>query len=356
MIIFVEQAMSVMRTFSILSVAFSLVIGISSCHSDYCTVKGTAKGLADGKKLQMQDAWGHYKVIASSVVKDGAFEFHPNISAPTHVYLYQDNTQLKDFILEPGTIIVNVNADDETDAFTGAAGTPSNDTFCRYRSLLMEGQEGVAKALIDSVFSAEQTGPLALYFANGLCESSAQALGILDRLSPELAGIPFVSELKNELSRRVKTEPRTADSDFIPVYIDMEYPDAEGHPISLSSVVDNPDNRYVLLDFWATWCGPCVASLPQLKDIYEKFHDKGFEIYSVSEDPSDKRWKPFIEENGMTWINVLDTNAGRKNSKVWEDYALNGIPTVLLIDGNTGEILERGNHLDLDTILSNLLQ
>lgn len=341
---------------ALLTITATLIIGASCSHSDYCVVKGTIKGVDDGAKIEMQDAWNHYKVIASTTVKDGAFEFHPNISAPTHIYLYQGNKQLKDFILEPGTVLVDVNADDEMDFITGATGTESNDALRRFTDLSMRGDIEAAEALKNEIMGADQTGPLAIYFADGHCNSSVQALDALGRLSPDLAKQEFVVNLKEELTRRARTEPRVEGSDFVPVFIDMAYPDAEGKAISLSSVVNNPDNRYILLDFWATWCGPCVIALPQLKDVYAKYHEKGFEIYSVSEDPSDQRWKPFLEENGMTWVNVLDDNAGRKDSKAWKDYALNGIPTVVLIDGATGEIIARGNHLDLDTILSELLQ
>lgn len=230
-----------MKLKAFFTIIATLIIGACNSHSDYCVVKGTIKGIDDGAKIEMQDAWNHYKVIA------------------------------------------------------------------------------------------------------------------LGRLSPELADKEFVVNLKEELTRRARTEPRVEGSDIVPVFIDIAYPNAEGKTISLSSVVNNSDNRYVLLDFWATWCEPCVNAIPQLKAIYAKYHEKGFEIYSVSQDPGDQRWKPFLEENGMIWINVLDDNAGRKNSKAWTDYALNGIPTVVLIDGETGEIIARGNHLDLDTILSGLL-
>jgi thiol-disulfide isomerase/thioredoxin len=81
------------------------------------------------------------------------------------------------------------------------------------------------------------------------------------------------------------------------------------------------------LDFWAIWCDPCRDAVPELRALYEKYHEKGLEIYSVSEDQSKARWKAFIADNGMTWINVLDDNGGRKNSKAWFDYALHGIPT-----------------------------
>lgn len=343
------------RSTLIITAFISWIMTLSCSQADYCTVNGTVKGLEDGAKVEMQDAWDHYKVIGTATVQDGTFAFRPNISAPTHVYLYQGQNQLKDFILEPGTIIVEVDAGDEMDCFTGAAGTISNDTYRTLQDLAANGDMDAFERLRDEVLDAEQTGPLALLFADGMCESSAQALGVLDRLAPELVGKAYVASLREELSRRIKTEPRAEGSDFIPVFIDMKYPDAEGNPVSLSSVVNNPDNRYILLDFWATWCDPCVAALPKLKEVYAKYHGKGFEIYSVSEDPNDKRWRPFLAENGMTWVNVRDDHSGRKESKAWKDYSLNGIPTMLLIDGNTGEIIARGNHLDLDTLLSSLL-
>lgn len=347
--------MEVINKKLIIGLLMLVSLGIGGCRNDSCVVQGSVKGIQDGSIIRMMDAWNNYEVIDSTVVTDGTFEFRPAMLRPAHVYLYQDHHQLKDFILERGTILVDINVGDEMDPFTGASGTISNDTYRRLQQLAMEGDMDAMEDLRKSIVSAEQTGPLALYLAEVMSRSSFEALGVLDRLSPDLATIPYVESLRAELSRRIRTEPRAEGSDFIPLFIDMEYPDSEGNLISLGSVVNNPDNRYILLDFWATWCDPCVASLPQLKEIYAKYHKKGFEIYSVSEDPSDKKWAPFLRENDMNWINVLDINAGRKDSKVWEDYALNGIPTVLLIDGNTGEIIARDNHLDLDAILSTLL-
>ena len=345
-----------MKQRSLFILVVLLMMSLSGCHSDYCIVKGTVKGIEDGATIRVQDAWNHYELLDSAIVENGAFEFRPEITSPTQVYLYQGNTQLKDFILEPGTIIADIDTSDEMDCFAGAVGTKSNDTYRKLRELAANNNTIAVEDLINEIFEAKETGPLALLLADYGYVSSFQAVNALNRLSPDLAQKTYAIEKKEELSNRIKTEPRVEGSDFIPVFIDLEYPDVNGQPISLSSVVNNPNNRVVLLDFWATWCAPCVAALPQLKETYAKYHDKGFEIYSVSEDPSDKRWKPFLTENDMTWVNVLDNAAGRGTSKAWKDYCLNGIPTVLLIDGNTGEIIARGNHLDLDTLLSSLLQ
>jgi len=327
----------------------AFVVALYSCQSpsEYCTVQGTIKGVEEGMKLEIQDSWNHFKVIETTQVKDGKFEFHPHISSPTHVYLYiHDGMQLKDFFLEPGTIIVSVDAEDESDMGTGATGTVSNDMRRRIQDLSASGDADAAEALREEVYSAKQTGPLALMYAEGSYKSSAQALDVLSRLMPELASKAYIKELATELTRRMRTEPRSEKSDVIPTFIDMEYADAQGNPISLSSVVNNPKNRYVLLDFWATWCSPCIEAIPELRNVYAKYHEQGLEIYSVSEDSNVEYWKSFLTENGMTWVNVRDDKPGRRRSKVWYEYALYGIPTVLLIDGATGEILFRDPELD----------
>ena len=333
-----------------------LMIGLIGCHNnqpEYCTVKGTIKGLKDGTKIRLEDEFDHFKVIETTRVKDGTFEFHPRISTPTHVYLYSsDDQQLKDFFLEPGTIVVDVDAADEEDLdVSNATGTYSNDIFKKIEELEDSGNQDAADAIKQEVINAEQAGPLALYYA-AHWNSSAEALGILDRLIPELAEKQYVAELREELTRRMKTEPAPEGSKPN-CFIDMTYPDPNGKPVSLSSVVKNPNNRYVLLDFWATWCGGCVESIPQLKELYAKYHEKGLEIYSVAENPDVDYWKTFIKERGMTWVNVCDDQPGR-DSKAWKDYTLPGIPTVLLIDGETGAIIAR--DVDMDKILGELLQ
>ena len=346
-----------------LSIALTLIIGFSACQSnqkqsDYCTVKGTVKGLPDGTQLELLDAFNQWEVVGTGSVKKGAFEIHPDVSSPTHGYLYvQEGLQLKDFILEPGTILVEVDANDEDDLETGAKGTPSNEIDYKHYAFSHSGNQEAAQAIKDSVLNAEQTGALALAKVEYWSKSSVQALGVLDRLSPELAALPYVGELRKELTQRIKTEPRSEGSDIVPLYIEVEYPDVNGKPISLSSVVNNPNNRYVLVDFWATWCSECVKAMPQLKEIYAQYHEKGLEIYGLSVDANRKNWETFLEENQLAWVNVCDGSGGRKeNSKVRQDYALRGYPTTLLIDCQSGEVIARGELKKINAMLSEMLQ
>ena len=91
--------------------------------------------------------------------------------------------------------------------------------------------------------------------------------------------------------------------------------------------------------------------IPTLKEVYAKYHDKGLEIYSISQDSKVKEWKSFVEKNEMTWINVLASGG-----EVYKDYDIKFIPRVFLIDCQTGEILVHEAHPDLDAILSGLLR
>ena len=343
----------------------SLLLALAGCRPEEdCTVKGTVQGVKDGAKLTLQDEWNKFKVISTTTVENGTFEFHPRISAPTHVFLYaedykdlyanpNDGGQLKDFFLEPGTILVDVHAEDEMDMCTGATGTTLNDAYHRIHTTDPE----VREALWEEVIRDGQTNLLALEYAGNQTDLT-RASEILEYLSPDQTKTykKYISTLKKNVVRKAKRAERRekAAEEAVSLvgqhYMDMEYPDPKGVQVRLSSVVDNPANRYVVLDFWATWCGPCVQSIPMLKEVYAKFHDRGLEIYGISQDTKAKEWKSFVAENGMPWINVL---SGR--GKALKDYGIQFIPTVFLIDCRTGEILVHEAHPDLDAILSELL-
>ena len=112
---------------------------------------------------------------------------------------------------------------------------------------------------------------------------------------------------------------------------------AEGQPVSLKSVIDNPANKYTLVDFWASWCGPCMAEIPFLKADYEKYGKKGFEIYAVSFDSQRDRWIDAVRQQGMKWIQVSDLSGFQTPAA--EAYAVQSIPSNFLIRCSDGQIV-----------------
>jgi peroxiredoxin len=102
---------------------------------------------------------------------------------------------------------------------------------------------------------------------------------------------------------------------------------------------DNYKGKVVLLDFWATWCGPCVAELPNVVKAYGKYHDQGLEVLGISLDKEDWEQKlaDFTKKKDMPWPQVYDGKFW--SAAVAKLYGINGIPHMILVDGNTGVIL-----------------
>ncbi len=111
-------------------------------------------------------------------------------------------------------------------------------------------------------------------------------------------------------------------------------PDPDGKEIALSSL----KGKIVLVDFWASWCGPCRKEMPNVVKAYAKYKDKGFEIYGVSLDKDKDRWLEAIQKDGITWPQVSDLKYwGSEAAKL---YAVEGIPYTVLVD-KEGKIIAK---------------
>lgn len=108
----------------------------------------------------------------------------------------------------------------------------------------------------------------------------------------------------------------------------------DGNEIALSSL----RGQYVLIDFWASWCGPCRRENPNVVKVYNKYHSKGFEIFGVSLDKDGNKWKGAIKQDGLTWMHVSDLKGWQ--SVAAATYNIHSIPATILLD-KSGRIIAK---------------
>lgn len=123
-----------------------------------------------------------------------------------------------------------------------------------------------------------------------------------------------------------------------------------GKDISLNSIRD----KIIIIDFWASWCAPCRAENPNLKDIYNKYHSKGLEIISISLDKSRMAWTKAIKQDELPWIHLSDLMG--EQSPVSKNYNINGIPFTLVLDKDKKILAKNLKGLELKETISKFLK
>jgi peroxiredoxin len=140
-----------------------------------------------------------------------------------------------------------------------------------------------------------------------------------ERLSPRVKKTYPGKQLTQKIS-----ELKQVNIGGIAPEIDLPTPD--GATLKLSSL----RGKYVLVDFWASWCGPCIAEVPNVKAVYDKYHDRGFEILGVSLDDKSDKWKAAIEKHALGWPHVSSLKGW--SCPVAAQYNVTGIPKTFLLD------------------------
>lgn len=272
---------------------------------------------------------------------------------PLHYYIFQETERgprsVADVYRAPGqTIVIDLASKPSS-----VSGSELMDNITRARNSMTAGMEAIAKARQDKDEAAfnkavEMTRAAAVDFIRNNPDNpgSIELMNMLtpdqievaelisDKAKSDLNGAMYeiyINSLKAELQRRIQAE-KVAPGKPAP---DFSLPDPDGKMISLSSL----KGKYVMLDFWGSWCGWCIKGIPQMKEQYELLKDK---VYFVSIDCNDSKdvWTAALEKYEMPWIQLWSDPSTPAPESIMTLYAVEGFPTKFII-GRDGNILHK---------------
>lgn len=196
----------------------------------------------------------------------------------------------------------------------------------RYRSNI--------KAREEKMFQFAKDNPNSYFALVALSEAAGSKVDVA-KVEPLFKALDVklkATDMGKELAQRIAANGATAIGQVAPLFTQK---DMVGKPISLESL----RGKVVLVEFWASWCGPCRAENPNLVKEYNLYKDKGFQILSVSLDNSRENWLKAIEVDGLPWLHVSDLKGW--NNEVGRLYGVRAVPASFLLDRD-GKIIGNG--------------
>lgn len=336
------------------------VAALASCTTNKAkfTISGESEKFA-GKYayLQVEEA-NALKTIDSVAVEGNAFVLEGVAEQPyvAYVVIKEAGAERPELFtqlyVEPAEIAIRA-IEGEKRTTLAAIGGNLNGIVDQINSYLSEFEELMESDDKSVAEAAEKSWNYTMVEAIKGCKGNLVAQNLLKQnyymFEPQqvLDAIATMPEDKQEEFAKMKASAEQALK-VLPgnKYIDIVDKTPEGKELSLKSVIENKNNKYVLIDFWASWCGPCMREVPYLVETYKNYHKKGFEIFGVSFDRTKEAWVKAIEEKKLVWPHVSSVKYWDNQAR--HDYAVNSIPANFLVDCSTGEIIAtalRGEQL-----------
>ena len=299
-------------------------------------------------------------IDSAAVSSDGTFSFNGDVTLPKLAYIANTrNTRIASLsctvILEPGDLtMVPLGFYDEykvtgskTNQLLNTLSEKSIELTLYYEE--HEGQDGVLDEvrqkwrnfLLDGVKKNKDNlfGLVCLHEVADDLEPG-QVRDMLDSFKKPMQETDMWKSL-DQLNKKLLATAAGSQ------YMEFSQTDRFGNEIASKDVMSEPGVKYVLIDFWASWCGPCMREVPFLKETYSKYFSKGFQILGVSLDRSKDAWLKAITDNQMNWVHVSDLNYW--DNAVAKQYGISSIPANFLVEASTGKIIAtnlRGNDLE----------
>lgn len=335
---------------------------LAACQSKSYQISGTAESLADGDTLYLTADLLDGVPSDTIIVENGQFSLKGETDSTQLVMIYsaRRNEVNCPFFLEPGTITITLS---DKPGEARVSGTSCNDQWQQLQdSVIVIGKEinRIAEHIYgNTVSEAEQQQGVARIdqlnkrFANAVIKSAERNIDnefgyflltyypeelidnvtrmqLIQQLPADRRQRPAIKALEETINRANKT----AEGSMLP---DFSQPAPNGTLLNIKDLT--AQNRLTIIDFWASWCGPCRHDMPEMVALYKEYKDKGLGIVGVSLDNDATAWQKAIDDLKMAWPQMSDL-------KGWDNAAaklfnITSIPHTIVVD-QQGKILHRG--------------
>lgn len=312
----------------VIALCGSLLILATGCQKKYF-VSGETDSEMNNKYAYIYSINDPETAIDSVQIADGKFSWEISSQPSEDLFFVQlpESSRIP-FVIEESELKINLEE-------STTRGGKLNDDLADYLTAqqhLMEQDSVDDRALLDlskAFFDKYKNLPMSVFaidMARRTVENSLDLEYYLEGAGERVRTIPMIQEMIANFENLKKTAPGN-------MFVDFEGVDDAGQPVKLSDYVGQ--GQYVLVDFWASWCPPCRAEIPFIKEVFEKYKNKGLAVVGVAVGDTMEDHLKAVEKLQITWAQINDTS--KVATKL---YGISGIPQIMLI-GPDGKIIKR---------------
>jgi len=353
------------------------ILGVAmlvGCQPKSYEITGTLEGATSEKVFLNKIRQGKPVPVDTVEMVEGVFKFSGSVEAPEFFFLIVDGKQQPGFLFAENAKI-NITGDVENLSEMKVTGPELSELFVaynegvpgqermkelqqEYQMAYMSQDQDKIKILQEELQSIQEDGQA--YASKFIDENTDNALGLFlafskiaqsgpdkyeeskalaEKFRPTMSEHVYFKEIEDaikSIEKHMKSmeELELAKANVVEGKIapDFTLPSNDGKEVSLSTF----KGKYVLIDFWASWCKPCRAENPNVVKAYQAFNAKGFEVISISVDQDKAAWAKAIQDDGLTWTQLIADEA----SGVAQKYAIQNIPSTFLLD-KEGKIIAK---------------